>query len=253
MKKIILVAMLAMSCSAFAQTMGQQQGTDSTSVSGAVSNSQGGAGGTSTIGNTSAAVSGVTSTGNTSGNLTVGCLVNCSDTSTAAKEAGAADIQVALINAAVAKEIAAVNAAAAKEIASHAQVIKNTPSVSGPNLVTSNDTCMGSTSGSVNIAGLGLGGGTSWVDGNCKMLKNSRELWNMGMKAASLALMCTDTANKEALELTGFECPQTTKANGGKRKVAEVTPVIEVVPTVVTSAVTFPDPIVRTKLDLTSN
>lgn len=32
------------------------------------------------------------------------------------------------------------------------------------------------------------------------------------MKAASLALMCTDSANREALELTGFECPQTTKA-----------------------------------------
>jgi hypothetical protein len=251
MKKLLIIAAIITSTSAFADT--SKQNTDVSTQSSAVSNSQGGTGGTSTIGNTSAAVSGVTSTGNTSGNLTVGCLINCSDTSTAAKEAGAADIQVALINAAVAKEIAAVNAAAAKEIASHAQVIKNTPSVSGPNLVTSNDTCMGSTSGSVNIAGLGLGGGTSWVDGNCKMLKNSRELWNMGMKAASLALMCTDTANKEALELTGFECPQTTKANGGKRKVAEVTPVIEVVPTVVTSAVTFPDPIVRTKLDLTSN
>jgi hypothetical protein len=44
------------------------------------------------------------------------------------------------------------------------------------------------------------------------MLKNSRELWNMGMKAASLALMCTDKANKEALEITGFICPQTAAA-----------------------------------------
>ena len=93
------------------------------------------------------------------------------------------------------------------------QTIKNVPSVNGPSLTTSNDTCMGSTSGSVNIAGLGVGGGSSWVDSNCKMLKNSRELWNMGMKAAALALICTDSANREALELTGFECPQTTKAN----------------------------------------
>ena len=60
-------------------------------------------------------------------------------------------------------------------------------------------------------AGGGLGGGSSWVDTNCKLLKNSRELWNMGMKAAALALMCNDPANKEALELTGFICPQTEK------------------------------------------
>ena len=131
----------------------------------------------------------------------IGCLVNCADTSTAAKEAGAADVQVALIN-----------SQAARDIAATTQTIKNTPSVSGPNLTTSNDTCMGSTSGSLNIAGLGFGGGTSWVDDNCKMLKNSRELWNMGMKAASLALMCTDKANKEALEITGFICPQTAAA-----------------------------------------
>jgi len=92
---------------------------------------------------------------------------------------------------------------------SGSQTVKNVPSVSGPNLMTSNDTCMGSTSGSVNIAGLGIGGGTTWVDDNCKMLKNSRELWNMGMKAASLALMCTDPMNAEALKLTGYICPQT--------------------------------------------
>lgn len=93
------------------------------------------------------------------------------------------------------------------------QTIKNTPSVSGPMLTTSNDTCMGSTSGSLNIAGLGFGGGSTWVDTNCKRLKNSRELWNMGMKAASLALMCNDKENLEALELTGFVCPQTARKN----------------------------------------
>lgn len=98
-------------------------------------------------------------------------------------------------------------------IYSGTQTVKNVPSVNGPSLTTSNDTCMGSTSGSLNIAGLGIGGGSSWVDENCKMLKNSRELWNMGMKAASLALMCNDSANKEALELTGFVCPQTARAN----------------------------------------
>lgn len=86
--------------------------------------------------------------------------------------------------------------------------LKNVPSVNGPPLTTSNDTCMGSASGSFNIAGLGLGAGSTYVDENCKRLKNSRELWNMGMKAASLALMCNDKENQEALTLTGYECPQ---------------------------------------------
>lgn len=92
------------------------------------------------------------------------------------------------------------------------QTLKNVPSVSGPALTTSNDTCMGSSSGSVNAPGFGLSVGSTWLDTNCKLLKNSRELWNMGMKAAAMALMCTDPGNREALELTGFECPQSAKA-----------------------------------------
>ena len=96
---------------------------------------------------------------------------------------------------------------------SGSQTIKNVPSVSGPPLTTSNDTCMGSTSGSFNIAGLGIGGGSTWTDTNCKRLKNSRELWNMGMKGASMALMCMETENRAALEMTGYVCPQTEQAN----------------------------------------
>lgn len=91
------------------------------------------------------------------------------------------------------------------------QTIKNVPSVSGPALSTSNDTCMGSSSGSVNGPGFGVSLGSTWSDTNCKLLKNSRELWNMGMKAAAMALMCTDAANREALEITGFECPQSAR------------------------------------------
>lgn len=91
------------------------------------------------------------------------------------------------------------------------QTIRNTPSVNGPHLTTSNDTCMGSTSGSVNIAGFGFGGGSTWTDKNCVRLKNSRELWNMGMRAASISLMCNDPENKTALELTGYACPSRKK------------------------------------------
>lgn len=92
------------------------------------------------------------------------------------------------------------------------QKIKNTPSVGGPPLTSSNDTCMGSSSGSANGPGFGLSIGTTWTDSNCVMLKNGRELWNMGMKGAAIARLCMDKDNREALEMTGTECPQTTKA-----------------------------------------
>lgn len=88
------------------------------------------------------------------------------------------------------------------------QTLKNTPSVNGPPLVSSNDTCMGSVSGSVNVAGFGVGGGSTTVDKSCVRLKNARELWNMGMRAAALALMCNDDENRTALEQTGFKCPE---------------------------------------------
>lgn len=89
------------------------------------------------------------------------------------------------------------------------QTIRNVPSVQGPPLATSNDTCMGSSSGSINGPGFGIGIGSTWTDRNCVMLKNARELWNMGMKAAAMALFCTDVNNRMALEITGFVCPQT--------------------------------------------
>lgn len=101
-------------------------------------------------------------------------------------------------------------------IQSGTTTLRNVPSVSGPPLTASNDTCMGSASASANGPGFGISVGSTWTDGNCVMLKNSRELWNMGMKAAALARMCMDDLNKEALELTDFECPQTARA---KRRV----------------------------------
>lgn len=116
--------------------------------------------------------------------------------------------------------------------------VKNVPSVSGPPLVSSNDTCMGSVSGSVNVAGFGGGFGTTYKDANCVMLKNSRELWNMGMRGAALARMCMDPDNREALEITGFICPQTERAQKNQSvEVPEDRPDIT-------------DPLVRTRMGL---
>lgn len=91
------------------------------------------------------------------------------------------------------------------------QVIKNVPSTSIAPLTSSNDTCHGSVTGGVSLPGIGIGAGSTYIDENCKRLKNARELWNYGMRAAALALMCNDPENKEALEVTGYKCPNRDK------------------------------------------
>ena len=98
--------------------------------------------------------------------------------------------------------------------------VKNVPSMNAPNLTSSNDTCMGSASGALSVAGFGVGGGSTYADEHCKRIKMSRELWNKGMKAASLAMDCMDPDAKTALELTGFTCPQTERERAN-RPVAE--------------------------------
>lgn len=112
--------------------------------------------------------------------------------------------------------------------------LKNVPAVVGPALTSANDTCMGSTSIAGSGVGFGISFGTTWTDSNCVLLKNSRELWNMGMKAAAIARMCMDDKNKEALELTGFVCP-VKKAEPAPAPKAEV----EVLP-VAPQAAAFP-------------
>ena len=126
------------------------------------------------------------------------------------------------------------------------QILKNVPSVAGPNLTTSNDTCMGSSSVSVNGTGFGVSLGSTWSDVNCKLLKNSRELWNMGMKAAAMALMCTDAANMEALEMTGFECPQTARG----KKIAQQVPAVNSALPGEQESIT--DPYIRSRMGLTA-
>lgn len=76
-----------------------------------------------------------------------------------------------------------------------------------PPLTSSNDTCMGSTSVGASAVSFGFSAGSTWTDENCVMLKNAREIWNMGFKGAALARLCMDKLNKEALETTGIMCP----------------------------------------------
>ncbi|ABR91335.1 Hypothetical protein mma_1597 [Janthinobacterium sp. Marseille] len=100
------------------------------------------------------------------------------------------------------------------------QTIRNVPSMNSAPLTSSNDTCMGSASGAVAAPGLGISLGKTYVDDNCVMIKNARELWNMGMKGAAMARMCMDKDNREALELTGFVCPQTKRDEEARKATA---------------------------------
>jgi hypothetical protein len=74
---------------------------------------------------------------------------------------------------------------------------------------------MGSTTLGGSAVSFGFSAGTTWTDENCVMLKNARELWNMGFKAAALTRMCMDDQNREALESTGVVCPH---RRAGKKK-----------------------------------
>jgi hypothetical protein len=53
----------------------------------------------------------------------------------------------------------------------------------------------------------GLSLGKTYTDENCMMLKNARELWNMGYRGAAIARLCMDERNREALQMSGVNCP----------------------------------------------
>mgnify|MGYP003396934382 FL=1 len=121
--------------------------------------------------------------------------------------------------------------------------LKNVPSVSGPPLTTSNDTCMGSTSASANGAGFGVSFGSTWTDDHCKRLKMSRELWNKGMKAASLAIDCMDPSARSALEMTGTKCPQSMTAEERKAAYGPQTSVVGAAPS--PTSISAPSPAIK--------
>jgi len=104
---------------------------------------------------------------------------------------------------------------------SHARASAST--AIAPALTGSNDTCMGSTSMGAAALAFGLSFGTTYTDDNCMMLKNARELWNMGFRGAAIARMCMDERNRQALDATGVPCP-TLVSEREKRDAPEASP-----------------------------
>jgi len=70
-----------------------------------------------------------------------------------------------------------------------------------------NDTCTVSYSAAVQSQILGIAGGGHVRDLNCERLKNSKTLYNMGMKVAAVSMMCQDPRVFEAMEMAGTPCP----------------------------------------------
>lgn len=68
------------------------------------------------------------------------------------------------------------------------------------------DTCMGSSTAGAQGIGFGISLGSTWTDKNCVRLKNSRELASMGLRKASIQLLCQNKDIEEAMAAAGTPC-----------------------------------------------
>ena len=87
--------------------------------------------------------------------------------------------------------------------------VDRTPSTAAsPNVIINNqDVCTTGISGATQSAWFGLSFGKTIRDENCERLKLARSLYGMGMKVASVSLMCQDTRVFQAMEMAGTPCP----------------------------------------------
>lgn len=87
--------------------------------------------------------------------------------------------------------------------------LKSPPaSAISPTINTSNsDLCTFGVAGAVQTQILGISTGTQFTDENCERLKNSKTLYDMGMKVAAVSLMCQDKRVFSAMMNAGTPCP----------------------------------------------
>ena len=79
--------------------------------------------------------------------------------------------------------------------------------VSNPGLTTGgSDVCLGSSSGGISAAGIGISGGSTTVDENCVMLKNAKILASLGLKDAAVTLLII--SNEKAAEAISLANPE---------------------------------------------
>ena len=82
------------------------------------------------------------------------------------------------------------------------------PTASAPNVVINNqDVCVTAIGGAAQTSILGLSVGSTLRDKNCERLKLARSLFGMGMKVASVSMLCQDIRVFQAMEMAGTPCP----------------------------------------------
>ena len=82
------------------------------------------------------------------------------------------------------------------------------PSANSPSYSSmSQDVCSMGISGSVSTGVFGLSGGKHVVDENCERIKLAKVLQDVGMKVASVAVLCQDKRVFAAMEAAGTPCP----------------------------------------------
>lgn len=72
---------------------------------------------------------------------------------------------------------------------------------------TNNDLCTIGVSGAVQTQILGISAGGTFTEENCQRLKNSKVLYDMGMKVAAVSVMCQDKNVFDAMMQAGTPCP----------------------------------------------
>jgi len=70
------------------------------------------------------------------------------------------------------------------------QTIKSNPSMAIGLTAAGLETCLGSASGMISLAGFGLGGGSTMTDEGCQARLDARTLASFGLKAAAVARLC---------------------------------------------------------------
>lgn len=79
--------------------------------------------------------------------------------------------------------------------------IRNNPDVIAPGLVTSNGTCMGSTSVGASGALAGVSLGTTWTSEECNLRYNSKHLESLGFTDAAALVSCQVESMRIALDI----------------------------------------------------
>jgi hypothetical protein len=73
---------------------------------------------------------------------------------------------------------------------SGSQTVKSNPSMAMGLTAAGLETCLGSASGGLSLAGLGLMGGSTYTDEGCQARLDARTLASFGLKAAAVARLC---------------------------------------------------------------